>query len=155
MEKIANSLSDQKRSGQINKKTWDIRNDLQISTLWIPVIHKRYHRYWKSRFPWYTLNISSISMILWFLQEILWHEIFFEILHGNPPNLWLKFFRGESISNVMSQRKIWESKRSGSIKIPEDLSRVYIWWFLNRKAEELFHNSVFLRKHYAEKSEKL
>ncbi|MDH3344989.1 MAG: hypothetical protein OEL58_07100 [Desulfobacteraceae bacterium] len=31
----------------------------------------------------------------------------------------------------------------------------YIWWFLNRKAEALFHNSVILNKHYAGKSEKL
>jgi hypothetical protein len=55
----------------------------------------------------------------------------------------------------MSEKKKGESKRSGSIKIPEYLSRVYIWRFLNRKIEELFHNSVFLSKHYAEKSEKL
>jgi len=38
----------------------DTCNKIQVSTLRINVIPKRYHRFWKSQFPWYTLNISVI-----------------------------------------------------------------------------------------------
>jgi len=54
----------------------------------------------------------------------------------------------------MSERGKGEPNRLGNVDILENLSKIYIQ-LLNRKTEELFHQSVFFSKYYAEKYEKI